>query len=156
MRRWILLIVVAAGFRCRRSSRRRSTPGAAGAGAARWHDRGARAPADVQVVRDTWGVPHIYAQSTDDLFFAQGYVMAQDRLWQMEMWRRAGEGRLAEVLGPAALARDRQARLLKYRGPIDERELSSYHPQGRHHDRLRQRRERVHRDAPRTCRWSSR
>ena len=51
---------------------------------------GLRAP--VQVVRDTWGVPHITAQSADDLFFAQGYVMAQDRLWQMEMWRRAAEG----------------------------------------------------------------
>ena len=87
--------------------------------------------ADVQVVRDTWGIPHIYAKSTDDLFFAQGYVMAQDRLWQMEMWRRAGEGRLSEVLGPAALTRDRQARLLKYRAPIDEQELGSYHPQGR-------------------------
>lgn len=86
---------------------------------------------DVQVVRDTWGVPHIYARSTDDLFFAQGYVMAQDRLWQMEMWRRSAEGRLAEVLGPAAVPRDRLARLLKYRGPMDERELASYHPEGR-------------------------
>ena len=85
----------------------------------------------VEVVRDTWGVPHIYAQTTSDLFFAQGYVMAQDRLWQMEMWRRAAEGRLAEVLGPAALALDRQARLLKYRGPLDQRELGSYHPHGR-------------------------
>ena len=47
--------------------------------------------ASVQVVRDTWGLPHITAQSTDDLFFAQGYVMAQDRLWQMEIWRRSAE-----------------------------------------------------------------
>jgi penicillin amidase len=86
--------------------------------------------ADVEVVRDTWGVPHIYAQSTEDLFFAQGYVMAQDRLWQMEMWRRAGEGRLAEILGPAAVARDRQSRLLKYRGPMDDAEVASYHPEG--------------------------
>ena len=84
--------------------------------------------ADVRVVRDTWGVPHIYARSADDLFFAQGYVMAQDRLWQMEMWRRAAEGRLAEILGPSALERDRTARLLKYRGPIDDRELTAYHP----------------------------
>src|SRR5215510_5627123 len=38
----------------------------------------------VEVVRDQWGVPHIYAQNTQDLFFAQGYVMAQDRLWEME------------------------------------------------------------------------
>jgi penicillin amidase len=85
----------------------------------------------VEVIRDRWGVPHIYAQSTEDLFFAQGYVMAQDRLWQMEMWRRSAEGRLAEVLGPGALARDRQARLLKYRGPSDTRELTAYHPDGR-------------------------
>src|SRR5579871_2688008 len=58
---------------------------------------GLRAP--VTVVRDRWGVPHIYAQNTEDLFMAQGYVMAQDRLWQMEMWRRSREGRLAEILG---------------------------------------------------------
>ncbi len=90
---------------------------------------GVKAP--VRVVRDSWGVPHIYAQSTEDLFFAQGYVMAQDRLWQMEMWRRAGEGRLAEVLGPGALARDKQARLLKYRGGVTDAELTSYHPEAR-------------------------
>jgi penicillin amidase len=85
----------------------------------------------VRVIRDTWGIPHIYADSADDLFLAQGYVMAQDRLWQMEMWRRAGEGRLAEILGPSALARDRVARLLKYRGPVDDHELAAYHPEAR-------------------------
>lgn len=90
---------------------------------------GLRAP--VQVVRDTWGVPHISAQSVDDLFFAQGYVMAQDRLWQMEMWRRAAEGRMAEIAGPAALPRDRLARRLKYRGPFDDAEWRSYHPDGK-------------------------
>ena len=74
---------------------------------------------DVRIVRDTWGVPHIYAKSDGDLFFAQGYVAAQDRLWQMEMWRRTAEGRLAEVLGPQAVGRDRMARLLKYRGRFD-------------------------------------
>jgi penicillin amidase len=87
--------------------------------------------AEVRVIRDRWGVPHIYAQSTDDLFMAQGYVMAQDRLWQMEMWRRQREGRLAEILGPAAVSRDRNARLLKYRGPMDDREWQSYHPEGK-------------------------
>ena len=81
----------------------------------------------VDVIRDELGVPHIYAQNADDLFFAQGYVMAQDRLWQMEWWRREHEGRLAEVLGPAAVERDRQARLLKYRGPFDDSEWTSYH-----------------------------
>src|SRR5215207_3317903 len=89
--------------------------------------QGLKAP--VRVIRDTWGVPHISAQSTEDLFFAQGYVMAQDRLWQMEMWRRGGEGRLAEVLGPGALARDKQTRLLKYRGGPTDAELTSYHPE---------------------------
>jgi acyl-homoserine lactone acylase PvdQ len=84
--------------------------------------------ADVRVIRDSWGVPHIYAESPDDLFFAQGCVMAQDRLWQMEVWRRAGEGRLSEILGPSALPRDRVARLLKYRLAIDDRELTAYHP----------------------------
>jgi len=85
----------------------------------------------IEVIRDTWGVPHIYAQNTDDLFFAQGYVMAQDRLWQMDQWRREREGRMAEILGPQAVDRDRQARLLKYRGPMDDREWTSYHPEGR-------------------------
>ena len=86
---------------------------------------------DVTVVRDQWGIPHIYATNTHDLFFAQGFVAAQDRLWQMEMWRRAKEGRLAEVLGPRAVARDRVARLLRYRGPFDESEWTSYHPDGK-------------------------
>ena len=85
----------------------------------------------VTVTRDRWGVPHIAAQSTKDLYFAQGFVMAQDRLWQMEMWRRGAEGRLAEVLGPSALSRDRQARLLKYRGAADDAELNVYHPDAR-------------------------
>src|SRR5258707_15691361 len=64
----------------------------------------------VEVITDTWGVPHIYAENSADLFFAQGWVAASDRLWQMEMWRRAGEGRLSEVLGERALERDRFAR----------------------------------------------
>lgn len=84
--------------------------------------------APVEIFRDEWGVPHIYAENDEDLFFAQGYVMAQDRLWQMEMWRRWHEGRLAEVFGPEALDYDKRARLMMYRGPFDETEWSSYHP----------------------------
>jgi penicillin amidase len=87
--------------------------------------------AEVEVFRDPWGVPHIYAQNMDDLFFAQGFVQAQDRLWQMEMYRRTGEGRLAEILGPDALPHDRLARLLRYRGPWTDEEFGSYHPEGR-------------------------
>ena len=85
----------------------------------------------VEVIRDKWGVPHIYAQNVDDLFFAQGYVMAQDRLWQMEWWRRQREGRLAEILGAAAVEHDRQARLTKFRGAFDDREWASYHFEGK-------------------------
>jgi penicillin G amidase len=85
----------------------------------------------VEILRDPWGVPHIYAGNLDDLFFAQGFVQAQDRLWQMEMYRRAGEGRLAEILGSEALAHDRLARLLRYRGPWSDEEFGSYHPEGR-------------------------
>ena len=80
------------------------------------------------MIRDEWGVPHIYAENDDDLFFAQGYVMAQDRLWQMEMWRRWRGGRLAEVFGPEALDYDRRTRLMMFRGPWDETEWTSYHP----------------------------
>src|SRR5262245_51668469 len=85
----------------------------------------------VEVIRDKWGIPHIYAQNVDDLFFAQGYVIAQDRLWQMEWWRRQREGRLAEIFGPTAVEQDRQTRLTKFRGPFDEREWTSYHPEGK-------------------------
>ncbi|MFY9570151.1 MAG: penicillin acylase family protein, partial [Blastocatellia bacterium] len=81
----------------------------------------------VEVLRDTWGVAHIYAQTQDDLFFAQGFVAAQDRLWQMEIWRRTGEGKLAEVLGPSALERDKFARLMRYRGDMHA-EWTSYAP----------------------------
>ncbi|MGH9329743.1 MAG: penicillin acylase family protein, partial [Vicinamibacterales bacterium] len=73
----------------------------------------------VEVVRDRWGVAHVYAQTVDDLFFAQGFVAAQDRMWQMELWRRTAEGRLAEVAGPDYVARDTFARLLAYRGDMD-------------------------------------
>jgi penicillin amidase len=63
--------------------------------------------AEVTVIRDEWGIPHIYASNAHDLFLAQGYVHAQDRFWQMEFWRRIGSGRLSEVLGESALEQDR-------------------------------------------------
>src|SRR3989442_1670352 len=70
----------------------------------------------VEVLRDRWGVPHIYAKNQDDLFFAQGFVAAQDRLFQLDWWRRVAVGETAEVVGPAGVAADRFARLLLYRG----------------------------------------
>ncbi len=84
----------------------------------------------VEVLRDEWGVPHIYAKTQADLFLAQGFVAAQDRLWQLDLWRRQAEGRLAEVLGPAAVERDRMARLLRFRGNW-EAEWRSYSPDAR-------------------------
>jgi len=84
----------------------------------------------VEILRDPWGVAHFYAQTQQDLFFAQGFVAAQDRLWQLEMWRRKAEGQLAEVLGPAGVERDRYARLLRYRGDM-EAEWRSYSPDTR-------------------------
>ncbi len=66
----------------------------------------------VEIVRDRMGVPHIYAGSADDLLFAQGYVQAQDRLWQMEFNRRIGSGTLSDVLGAAAIKQDRFLRTI--------------------------------------------
>lgn len=84
----------------------------------------------VEILRDRWGVPHIYAQNSEDLFFAQGYITATDRLFQLDLWRRAGTGKLAEVLGPNFIPRDRIARLVQYRGDW-EAEWKSYSPDAR-------------------------
>src|SRR5258706_10391351 len=63
-----------------------------------------------RVVRDRWGIPHIYADSRDDLFFAQGFAQAQDRLFQMDLWRRSVQGRLSQVLGANFIERDAMTR----------------------------------------------
>jgi penicillin amidase len=84
----------------------------------------------VEVLRDRWGVPHIYAKNTDDLFFAQGFVTAQDRLFQMDLWRRVAIGETAEVSGLSGINTDRIARLLLYRGDLDA-EWASYGPEAR-------------------------
>ncbi len=74
----------------------------------------------VEVLRDRWGVPHVYAQNAPDLFFAQGFTHAQDRLWQMEFQRRVGSGRLSEVLGERTLKADRWLRILGFRRAAEE------------------------------------
>jgi penicillin amidase len=84
----------------------------------------------VEVIRDKWGVAHIYARTVDDLFFAQGFVAAQDRLWQMELWRRVAEGTVSEIAGPSTVDRDTFARLLRYRGDMTA-EWNSYAPDAR-------------------------
>lgn len=70
---------------------------------------------EVRVYWDDRGVPHIEASHLDDLFFAQGYVTAQDRLWQMDLYRRVAGGRLAEVLGESQLEQDKFFRTLGFR-----------------------------------------
>src|SRR5262245_56892389 len=67
----------------------------------------------VEVRRDRWGVAHIYAKNDHDLFFAQGFVAAQDRLFQLELWRRQAAGEMAELLGPDFVEADRFARSMK-------------------------------------------
>lgn len=84
----------------------------------------------VEIIRDRWGINHIYAQNEADLFFAQGYAAARDRLFQFEMWRRQATGTVAEILGRRELERDRGARLHQFRGDLDD-ELNRYHPHGK-------------------------
>jgi penicillin amidase len=83
----------------------------------------------VELLRDNSGIVHIYAKNEHDLFFAQGYSAARDRLFQLEVWRRQATGTVAELLGRRELERDIGARLFKYRGDIGP-ELASYHPRG--------------------------
>ncbi len=71
--------------------------------------------APVEVVRDEMGIPHIYASNLYDLFFAQGYVHAQDRFWQMDFWRHVGSGRLAEMFGESQLDTDKFLRTMGWR-----------------------------------------
>jgi penicillin amidase len=84
----------------------------------------------VRVQRDKWGVAHIYAKDEHDLFFAQGFVVSQDRLFQMEIWKRSGQGRLAELLGPSVVEQDLNARRLRFRGDF-KAEYASYAPDTR-------------------------
>ena len=103
------------------------------------HLNGISAPvlsAPVIVRRDAHGVPHIEAATQDDLFVAQGYVTAQDRLWQMDASRRAANGNLAEILGSRLVTNDKTQRVLQIRltaqriydhlSPADRARLDDY------------------------------
>ena len=83
----------------------------------------------VEILKDKWGISHIYAENESDLFFAQGYNVARDRLFQLELWRRQATGTVAEILGPKELKRDIGNRLFMFRGDLTE-ELNWYHPHG--------------------------
>jgi len=83
---------------------------------------GLAAPA--QILIDRWGVPHIYADSQDDVFFVQGFNAARDRLFQIDLWRRRGLGKLASVFGANFVEQDRAARLFLYRGDMRQEWLA--------------------------------
>jgi penicillin G amidase len=85
---------------------------------------------DVTVDRDGWGVPHIRATSVEDLAEAQGFVMAQDRLWQMDFFRRITRGQLSEVLGERTLKIDKEFRTLGL-GRAADREATLVEPEAR-------------------------
>jgi len=83
----------------------------------------------VEIIKDRWGISHIYAQNEKDLFFAQGFNVARDRLFQLEIWRRQATGTMAEIQGSKALKRDMGTRLLKARVDMKQ-EMNHYHPRG--------------------------
>jgi penicillin G amidase len=83
----------------------------------------------VEIIRDRWGIAHIYAKNEHDLFFVQGYNAARDRLFQFEVWRRQATGTIAEILGRKELKRDLGTRLHLFRGNLKQ-ELNFYHPRG--------------------------
>ncbi|HVZ84350.1 MAG TPA: penicillin acylase family protein [Terracidiphilus sp.] len=120
----LLALAAGAGLLWLRSAARAALPQLDGD----LHAAGLTAP--VTVLRDQHGVPHIEAANGQDLFFAQGYVTAQDRLWQMDVYRRNAQGELAEILGPGLVKHDVAERVLGLRRtaqriyanlPVDER-----------------------------------
>lgn len=84
----------------------------------------------VEIVVDRWGVPHIRAGNSEDLFFAQGFNVARDRLWQIDLWRKRGLGLLAADFGPGYLAQDYASRLFLYKGDMAA-EWAAYGPDAR-------------------------
>ncbi|WIW90739.1 penicillin acylase family protein (plasmid) [Sphingobium sp. V4] len=87
--------------------------------------KGARAP--IEIIEDELGVPHVRARSPHDAYFGQGYLVARDRLFQIDMEYRRDMGRMAEAFGPRFVAADKAARLFLYRGDIDA-ELAALPP----------------------------
>ncbi len=85
---------------------------------------------EVTVERDKWGVPHIRAASVEDMAEAEGYVMAQDRLWQMDLLRRVARGQLSEILGPVTVDVDKEFRVLNF-GRAAQRDYEQLDPEGR-------------------------
>lgn len=85
---------------------------------------------ELEILVDRWGVPHVYAACELDAYFGQGFAVARDRLWQIDLWRKRGLGLLSADFGPDYAEADRAARLLLYRGDMDT-EWASYGPEAR-------------------------
>lgn len=84
--------------------------------------------AEVEVQRDKWGIPHIYAANSHDLFMAQGYIHAQDRFWQMDFWRHIGSGRLAEMFGASQVETDKYLRTMGW-ARVAQQEIKLVNPE---------------------------
>ncbi len=84
--------------------------------------------AEVKVQRDKWGIPHIYAANSHDLFMAQGYIHAQDRFWQMDFWRHIGSGRLAEMFGASQVETDKYLRTMGW-ARVAQQEIKLVNPE---------------------------
>ena len=84
----------------------------------------------VQVVRDNWGVPQIYAETSADLYFAQGFVHSQDRFWEMDFRRHITSGRLSEMFGEGQVKTDKVLRTMGWRR-VAEREFGKLLPESR-------------------------
>jgi len=120
MKKWILIVLLAlgglilvvagGGYLWFQQTLKRSLPQTSGEVVLSGLNEG------LEIIRDTYGVPHIYAKNEPDLYFALGYAMAQDRFWQMEFHRRLGHGRLSEVFGKDFIKADRYFRVLTAAG----------------------------------------
>ena len=120
------------------------------------HAACARPSQPVEILRDAHGISHIYAKNEHDLFFAQGYVAASDRFFQLELWRRQATGTVAELLGPRELQRDIGARLFKFRGNMADGARALSPARRRDRARVRRRHQRLHRRTPSATRPSCR
>ncbi len=83
---------------------------------------------DIVIIRDTSGIPHVYADTIHDLYFGQGYVQAQDRFWQMDFWRHIGQGRMSEMFGSSQTETDAFLRTLGFNATA-EQELAALSPE---------------------------
>jgi penicillin G amidase len=101
------------------------TPASSAVREQNWKVAGLAAPADILI--DHWGIAHVFAATTRDAFFLQGYNAARDRLWQIDLWRKRGLGLLSKSFGFAYVDQDRAARLFLYRGDM-QKEWSAYAP----------------------------